>query len=161
MNANCCNVQNAYDCMWLCLLGYKEWSKQRLLRRLLVVEKVRGNCSKLFTWAHPGVGVKMSTRNIHHWWTPFSTYQRLEDSSRTAQPAKSSSRLEKEVQATLTEVLGFTMATEAAVSVGTVTEEWEEVSDVRKRLSQLEEERVKLQQTLSSKEWVTTQFSHL
>lgn len=84
--------------------------------------------------------------------TPLSSYQRLEDSRRHAQAAKSSGRLDQEVQATATEILGFTVATEAAVSVGTMTEEGEEVSDLRKRLSQLEEEGVELQKTLSSKE---------
>lgn len=51
-----------------------------------------------------------------------------------------------------TEILGFTMATEAVVSVGTNTEEGEEVSELRERLSQLEKERAELQETLSSKE---------
>ncbi|XP_008301468.1 IQ domain-containing protein E [Stegastes partitus] len=96
--------------------GYREWSKQRLLRRLLEVEK------------------------------------RLEDSRRHAQSAKSGSRLDQEVQATLAEIPGFTMATEAVVSVGTVTEEEEEVSHVRERLGQLEKERAELQETLSRKD---------
>ncbi|GAA6221643.1 IQ domain-containing protein E [Lates japonicus] len=96
--------------------GYRDWSKQRLLRRLLEVEK------------------------------------RLEDGRRHAQSAKSSVRLDQEVQATPAEILGFTMATEAVVSVGTITEEGEEVSDLRERLSQLEKERVELQETLSSKD---------
>ncbi|XP_061576045.1 IQ domain-containing protein E isoform X2 [Cololabis saira] len=96
--------------------GYREWSKQRLLRRLLMVEK------------------------------------KFEDSSRNTQPAKNSIRLDKEIQATLTEFPGFTMATEAVVSVGIVTEEWKEVSDLRERLSQWEEERAGLQESLSSKD---------
>ncbi|XP_035515204.1 IQ domain-containing protein E isoform X1 [Morone saxatilis] len=96
--------------------GYREWSKQRLLRRLLEVEK------------------------------------RLEGSRKHAQSAKSGGRLDREVQATPTEILGFTMATEAVVSVGTVTEEGEEVSDLRERLSQLEKERVELEERLSSKD---------
>ncbi|XP_069023565.1 IQ domain-containing protein E isoform X1 [Embiotoca jacksoni] len=96
--------------------GYREWSKQRLLRRLLEVEK------------------------------------RLEDSRRHAQSAKSSGRLDQEVQTTLTEVPGFTMATEAVVSVCTITEEGEGFSDLRERLSQLENERVDLQETLSSRD---------
>ncbi|KAE8300460.1 IQ domain-containing protein E [Larimichthys crocea] len=96
--------------------GYREWSKQRLLRRLLEVEK------------------------------------RLEDSGRHAQSAKSSGRLDQEVQATPTESLGFTMATEAVVSVGTITEEGEEGFDLRERFSLLEKERVELQDTLSSKD---------
>ncbi|XP_059192512.1 IQ domain-containing protein E [Centropristis striata] len=98
------------------LKGYREWSKQRLLRRLLEVEK------------------------------------RLEDSRRHAQSAKRSGRLDKEVQDTPTEILGFTMATEAVVSVGTITEGGEEVSDVRERLGQLEKEKTELQETLSSKD---------
>lgn len=60
--------------------------------------------------------------------------------------------MEQEVQATPTEILGFTMATEAVVSVGTNTEEGEEVSELRERLGQLEKERAELQETLSSKE---------
>ncbi|XP_042341894.1 IQ domain-containing protein E [Plectropomus leopardus] len=98
------------------LKGYREWSKQRLLRRLLEVEK------------------------------------RLEDSRRHAQPAKCGSRVDQEVQATPTESLGFTMATEAGVSVGTMTEEGEEDCDLRERLSQSERERVELQEMLSSKD---------
>ncbi|XP_029315645.1 IQ domain-containing protein E [Cottoperca gobio] len=94
--------------------GYREWSKQRLLRRLLEVEK------------------------------------RLEDSRRRAQSAEQSGRLEKEVQATPVESLGFAIATEAVVSVGTSTEAWEEASDVSERLGQSEKERVELQETLSS-----------
>ncbi|TKS68526.1 IQ domain-containing protein E [Collichthys lucidus] len=96
--------------------GYREWSKQRLLRRLLEVEK------------------------------------RLEDSRRHAQSAKSSGRLDQEVQATPTEGPGFTMATEAVVSVGTITEEGEKGFDLRERFSQLEKERAELQDTLSSKD---------
>ncbi|XP_022594020.1 IQ domain-containing protein E [Seriola dumerili] len=96
--------------------GYRDWSKQRLLRRLLEVEK------------------------------------RPEDSRRHTQSAKSSSRLDQEVQATPTEILRFTMATEAVVSVGTITEEGEEDSDLRERVSQLEKERVELQEMLSSKD---------
>ncbi|KAF1394751.1 hypothetical protein PFLUV_G00004410 [Perca fluviatilis] len=96
--------------------GYREWSKQRLLRRLLEVEK------------------------------------RLEDSRRPTQSGKPSGRLDQEVQATSTEILGFTMATEAVVSVGTSTEEGEEVSDLRKRLVQLEKEKVEFQEMLSSKD---------
>lgn len=51
-----------------------------------------------------------------------------------------------------TEIPGFTMATEAMVSVGTMTEEGEENSDLRECLSQLEGERASLQEMLSSKE---------
>ncbi|XP_035491984.2 IQ domain-containing protein E isoform X2 [Scophthalmus maximus] len=99
--------------------GYREWSKQRLLRRLLEVEK------------------------------------RLQDSRRHAPPEKSTGRLDREVQTTPTDILGFTMATEAVVSVGTMTEEEEEeeeVSDLRERLSQSEKENVELQETLTSKD---------
>nr|XP_020498701.1 IQ domain-containing protein E [Labrus bergylta] len=94
--------------------GYREWSKQRLLRRLLEVEK------------------------------------RLEDSRRHAHSPKSISQLDQEVQASPTEILGFTMATEAVVSVGMITEEWEEVSDLRGAVSQLEKEKAELQEKLSS-----------
>uniref|UniRef100_A0A8C2W8G2 IQ domain-containing protein E n=2 Tax=Cyclopterus lumpus TaxID=8103 RepID=A0A8C2W8G2_CYCLU len=96
--------------------GYREWSKQRLLRRLLEVEK------------------------------------RLEDGRGHAQSAKRNGRLDREVQATPTEILGFTMATEAAVSVGTNTEEGEELSGLRGRLGQLEKEGAELQERLSSKD---------
>nr|XP_020478475.1 IQ domain-containing protein E [Monopterus albus] len=48
--------------------------------------------------------------------------------------------------------LGFTMATEAVVSVGTNTEDGKEVSNLRKRLNQLEKERAKLQEMLSSRD---------
>ncbi|TKS68532.1 IQ domain-containing protein E [Collichthys lucidus] len=78
--------------------------------------------------------------------------QRLEDSRRHAQSAKSSGRLDQEVQATPTEGPGFTMATEAVVSVGTITEEGEKGFDLRERFSQLEKERAELQDTLSSKD---------
>ncbi|XP_047435533.1 IQ domain-containing protein E [Mugil cephalus] len=100
--------------------GYREWSKQRLLRRLLEVEK------------------------------------RLEDGRRHAHSAKSGGRLDREVQATLAEIPGAAMATEALVSVGTVTEEeegeGEELSDLRERLSQLEKDRAELQEKLSSRD---------
>ncbi|CAN9510573.1 unnamed protein product [Ophioblennius macclurei] len=99
--------------------GYREWSKQRLLRRLLEMEK------------------------------------RLEDSRRHAQSAKSRGRLDQGVQATPLEISGRTMATEAAVSVGTITEkrgEAEEVSDLMERLSQLEKEREELHERLSSRD---------
>ncbi|KAK9540691.1 hypothetical protein VZT92_003128 [Zoarces viviparus] len=96
--------------------GYREWSKLRLLRRLLEVEK------------------------------------RLEDGRGHAQTAKRGGRLDREVQASPAEILGFTMATEAVVSVGTMTEEGEESSGLRERLGQLEKERVELQERLSSKD---------
>uniref|UniRef100_A0A1A8HBA0 IQ motif containing E n=1 Tax=Nothobranchius korthausae TaxID=1143690 RepID=A0A1A8HBA0_9TELE len=96
--------------------GYREWSKQRLLRRLLELEK------------------------------------RLGSSRRHAQSAKSSTRLDKEVQATLTAAPRFTMTTEMAVSVGTVTEEAEEISSQSNHLSQLEKDKVELQELLSCKD---------
>ncbi|XP_028260690.1 IQ domain-containing protein E [Parambassis ranga] len=96
--------------------GYREWSKQRLLRRLLEVEK------------------------------------RLEGSRRHTPSAKSCIRLDQEVQATLTETVGFTMATEAVVSVGTMTEGGEEFFDLRECLSQSKKEKAELQEILSSKE---------
>ncbi|KAF7663434.1 hypothetical protein LDENG_00209660 [Lucifuga dentata] len=106
--------------------GYREWSKQRLLRRLLEVEK------------------------------------RLEDNRRHAQPAKHGGRLDQEVQATPPEILDVThsvaRATEAVVSVGTITEEHEEVSALRSRVSQLEKEKVELQEMLLSKDGELTQL---
>uniref|UniRef100_G3PW23 IQ motif containing E n=1 Tax=Gasterosteus aculeatus aculeatus TaxID=481459 RepID=G3PW23_GASAC len=96
--------------------GYREWSKQRLLRRLLEVEK------------------------------------RLEDGRGPAHAAQRSGRLDRGVQATHTEAPGFTVATEATVSVGTVTEEGGEVPALRERLGQLEKERAELQQRLSGKD---------
>lgn len=60
------------------------------------------------------------------------------------------------MEATPAEILRFTMATEAGVSVGTNTEEGEEDSDLRERLSQLEKERAELQEMLSSKEYVNS-----
>ena len=64
--------------------------------------------------------------------------------------------MDQEVQTTPTEILdvaqGFAMATEAVVSVGTSTEEGEEVAALRGSLSQLETEKAELQETLSSKE---------
>lgn len=49
-----------------------------------------------------------------------------------------------------TEVPGFPLATDAVVSRGTVTEQKREVSALRERLGQLEEERAELQERLSS-----------
>ncbi|XP_026214848.1 IQ domain-containing protein E isoform X2 [Anabas testudineus] len=99
--------------------GYRDWSKQRLLRKLLEVEK------------------------------------RLGDSRRHALTASNSGRLD---QAMPTEIQGFTMATEAVVSVGTMTEEEEEVLDFRGRLSRVEKEKVELQEKLSSKDDELTQL---
>lgn len=57
------------------------------------------------------------------------------------------------VQATPTDCPGFTIATEAEVSVGATAEgEKDAVAKLRQRLSQLEKERAELQQTLTSKE---------
>ncbi|XP_028995464.1 IQ domain-containing protein E isoform X2 [Betta splendens] len=100
------------------LKGYRDWSKQRLLRKLLDVEK------------------------------------RLEDSRRHALAAKNSSRLDQEVQsqATPIQVPRLTMATEAVASVGVMTEDREELSDLRACLSQVEKEKVELQETLSRKD---------
>lgn len=84
--------------------------------------------------------------------TPLSSYQRLEDSRRHAHSAKRRSRLEREVQTVPCEIQRFAMATEAAVSVGTMTEEVEERSGLKERLSQLEKGRAELQETLSHKE---------
>ncbi|XP_062242925.1 IQ domain-containing protein E [Platichthys flesus] len=103
--------------------GYSEWSKQRLLRRLLELEK------------------------------------RLHDTRGHTQPANSSIRLDQEVQATPADIPGFTMATEAVVSVGTMTEEEEEeFSDLRENLGQLEKEKFELHESLTSKDDELTQM---
>ncbi|KAM4594482.1 IQ domain-containing protein E isoform 2-T2 [Fundulus diaphanus] len=94
--------------------GYREWSRQRLLRRLLELER------------------------------------RLEDSRRHTHSAKSSMPLDKELQSPPTEAPGFTMATEAVVSVGTITEQEKELSALREHLGQLEEERAELQERLTN-----------
>ncbi|XP_027872093.1 IQ domain-containing protein E isoform X1 [Xiphophorus couchianus] len=94
--------------------GYREWSRQRLLRRLLEVDR------------------------------------RLESSRRHAQSVKSRATFNKEAQAMPTEVPGFPLAIDAVVSMGTVTEQKREVSALRERLGQLEEERAELQENLSS-----------
>lgn len=60
--------------------------------------------------------------------------------------------MDKEVQTTLTESVAFTMATEAVISGGTLTDEREEVSELRERSSQLEEEKMALEELLSSRE---------
>lgn len=83
---------------------------------------------------------------------PLPSYQRLEDSRRHTHSAKRRSRLEQEVQTVPIEIQGFTMATGAVVSVGTMTEEVEEVSGLKERLSQLEKQGAELQETLSHKE---------
>lgn len=80
--------------------------------------------------------------------TPLSSCQRLEDSRRHAHSAKRRGRLEQEVQTVPIEIA---MATEAGVSVGTMTEEVEESSGLKERLSQLEKGRAELQETLSHK----------
>lgn len=84
--------------------------------------------------------------------TPLSSNQRLEDSRRHAHSAKRRSQVEQEVQAGPTEVQGVATATEAAVSVGTMTEDVEESSGLKELLSQLEEGRAELQETLSHRE---------
>ncbi|KAM8842626.1 IQ domain-containing protein E isoform 2-T4 [Synchiropus picturatus] len=97
--------------------GYREWSKQRVLRRLLEVEK------------------------------------RLADARRHAPCSESGSRLDREVQTSANENQDrLAMATEAGVSVGTQTEEDDEVDVLRERVSQLEAQKVTLQDRLSAKE---------
>ncbi|KAM9792298.1 IQ domain-containing protein E [Neosynchiropus ocellatus] len=97
--------------------GYREWSKQRVLRRLLEVEK------------------------------------RLADARRHAPCSKSGSRLDRGVQTSASEKLDrLAMATEAGVSVGTQTEEDDEVDVWRERVSQLEAQKVTLQDRLSEKD---------
>lgn len=83
---------------------------------------------------------------------PLSSFQRLEDSRRHTHSAKRRGRLEQEVQTMPTDIQGFTMATEAVVSVGTMTEELDEVSGLKELLSQLEKGKVELQEMLSHKE---------
>lgn len=141
--------------MWWHSLGYREWSKQRLLRRLLELEKVRGSCN---WWLAQQLTSDLNTHRaeLHHRLTPVFSYQRPEDGRRPAPSGKSSGRLDQEVEATPAEILRFTMATEAVVSVGTNTEEGEEDSDLRERLSQSEKERAELQEMLSSKEYVNS-----
>ncbi|XP_054912377.1 IQ domain-containing protein E isoform X2 [Poeciliopsis prolifica] len=94
--------------------GYREWSRQRLLRRLLEVDR------------------------------------RLESSRRHAQSVKSRATFNEEAPAMPTEVPGLPLATDAEVSMGTVTEQKGEVYALRERLGQLEEERAELQERLSS-----------
>lgn len=81
--------------------------------------------------------------------------QRLQDRRHTHR-ADGCSQFDQEVQTTPTEILhvtpGFAMATKAVVSVGTVTEEADEVFDLRESVSQLEAERVELQERLARKE---------
>lgn len=132
--------------MCLCdyVSGYREWSKQRLLRRLLEVEKVRVNCNCSCERVHSSALSSPSQT--------LSSCQRLQDSRRHTQPVTSSSgRLEKEVQATLAGALGVSVATETVVSMG-VIEEAEEITSLREHLSQSEKERAELQEMLSSKE---------
>ncbi|KAM4751506.1 LOW QUALITY PROTEIN: IQ domain-containing protein E-like [Anableps anableps] len=78
--------------------GYREWSRQRLLRRLLEMER------------------------------------KLEESRRHTHLAKSS-----------------ITSTDAVVSMGTVTEQNREVSALREHLSQLEKEKVEIQERLTNK----------
>lgn len=92
--------------------------------------------------------------------TPLSSYQRLEDSRRHTHTAKRRGRLKQGVQTMPTEMQEFTMATEAVFSVGTMTEEVEEISGLKDLLSQLEKTRAELQQTLSQKEWASSNFNN-
>lgn len=71
---------------------------------------------------------------------------------------KSSGRLDRETQTTPTEIQGFTIATEAVVSVGTMTEDGEEVLDLRGCLRRVQKERAELQEKLSSKECVNSSY---
>ncbi|XP_075869794.1 IQ domain-containing protein E isoform X2 [Nelusetta ayraudi] len=96
--------------------GFREWSKQRLLRRLLEVEK------------------------------------RLEESKRHAHSGRSSCRLDHGVQVDPTEDAAFAAARETLISVGTMTEEREQISILRERLSRLEEERAGLEEQLSNQD---------
>ncbi|KAJ0051241.1 hypothetical protein NL108_016544 [Boleophthalmus pectinirostris] len=101
--------------------GYREWSKQRLLRRLLELER------------------------------------RLEDRKRPAHPVRSAVLLDREVQTAASEMPDrtrpFTMATEAGISVATMTEAREEEEPMLKGcLSQWEQERAELVERLRGKE---------
>ncbi|KAG8014619.1 IQ domain-containing protein E [Nibea albiflora] len=120
--------------------------KQRILKLEQQCREKENALSKLQS--------ELRTTNLEELKITVETYyeERLEDSRRHAQSAKSSGRLDQEVQATPTEIPGFTMATEAVVSVGTITEEGEEGVDLRERFSQLEKERAELQDRLSNKD---------
>lgn len=105
----------------------------------------------------------MSALKLRHWQTLFSSSQRLEESRGHAHSAQSSSRLDKEVQIPLTETQTFSMATEARVSVGTITEECEAIAGLKECLNQSERKRIDLEETLAIKEWVTgsSAWSHV
>lgn len=60
--------------------------------------------------------------------------------------------MDQGVQADFTEEPEFTAARETVVSVGTMTEEKEEISISREQLSRLEEEKAGLVEKLSSQE---------
>lgn len=79
----------------------------------------------------------------------FSSFQRLEESKRHAHSASSSCRLDQGVQVDFPKDPALVV-----VSVGTMTEEEEQSSILRERLSQSEEERAGLVEKLSSQEWV-------
>ncbi|TNN43650.1 IQ domain-containing protein E [Liparis tanakae] len=120
--------------------------KQRILKLEQQCREKENALSKLQS--------ELRTTNLEELKITVETYfdERLEDGRGPAQSAKLSGRLDREVQTTPTEILGFTMATEAAVSVGTNTEEGEELSGLRERLGQSEKEGVELQERLSSKD---------
>lgn len=82
----------------------------------------------------------------------FPSYQRLEESKRHAHSARSSSRLDQGVQVDFTEDPAFTAPRETVVTVGTMTEEKEQNSILKERLSRLEEEKAGLVERLSSQE---------
>uniref|UniRef100_A0A8C6SLF6 IQ domain-containing protein E n=1 Tax=Neogobius melanostomus TaxID=47308 RepID=A0A8C6SLF6_9GOBI len=102
------------------LAGYKDWSKKRLLRRVLELER------------------------------------RLEDKRRPAPSEKRGMRLDRGVQTSASDMPDSTqplaMATEARISVATMTAEAEEESALRGRLSQWERERAELQEALRERE---------
>lgn len=130
----------------------------------------RGCCGGCWSWRRWEEAVKLvtstpaATAAVQQWFkhselhrhrlTLVSSYQRPEDGRGHAPSGKSSGRLDQEVEATPADILRFTMATEAVVSVGTNTEEGEENSELSERLGQLEKEKAELQELLSNKEWV-------
>ncbi|XP_054636054.1 IQ domain-containing protein E isoform X2 [Dunckerocampus dactyliophorus] len=109
------------------LKGYKEWSKYRLLRRLLELER----------------RLEESTRNANR------TIHYSDQASQTMPPAI----LHQASQTTPPRVLDLAVQTTPAktITTGTITEE-DEASDLRGCVDQLEAERVELQESLSSKE---------
>lgn len=83
---------------------------------------------------------------------PLSSNQRLEDGRGHAPSAKRRGHVEQEVQTVPAEVRGVATATEAGVSVGTMTEDAGGSPGPKELLGQLEEERAELQETLWRKE---------